>query len=117
MDYSQFGTGTTDAHLFIIAGEASVMKTTVINTSKEMTAYSDFPPPSDYANFMHNTQMNNYLRLYADRFDLRRHIRFNTLVTNVERASNFDSTGGWMVESVRQQLYFIILCYLDPSQH
>ena len=36
---------------------SSVMKSTVINTSKEMTAYSDFPPAPDTPNFMHNTQM------------------------------------------------------------
>ena len=34
--------------------EGTVMKSTVINTSKEMTAYSDFPPPPEAANYMHN---------------------------------------------------------------
>lgn len=34
--------------------EGTVMKSTVINTSKEMTAYSTFSPPSHFANFMHN---------------------------------------------------------------
>uniref|UniRef100_A0AC34G6X2 Flavin-containing monooxygenase n=1 Tax=Panagrolaimus sp. ES5 TaxID=591445 RepID=A0AC34G6X2_9BILA len=29
---------------------SSVMKSTVINTSKEMTAYSDFPPKPEIAN-------------------------------------------------------------------
>lgn len=29
-----------------------VMKTTVVNTSKEMMAYSDFPPPIEWPNFM-----------------------------------------------------------------
>jgi dimethylaniline monooxygenase (N-oxide forming) len=33
---------------------ASVMKFTVIDTSKEMNAYSDFPPPEHFANYMHN---------------------------------------------------------------
>lgn len=28
------------------------MRSTVINTSKEMTAYSDFPPPDYAANYM-----------------------------------------------------------------
>lgn len=38
------------------------MKNTVINTSKEMTAYSDFPPPKEAANFMHHSQLLEYLR-------------------------------------------------------
>ena len=33
------------------------MKSTVINTSKEMTAYSDLTPPAEFANFMHNSKM------------------------------------------------------------
>ena len=35
-------------------GIASVMKSTVINTSKEVSAFSDYPPRADYPNFMHN---------------------------------------------------------------
>lgn len=38
-------------------GIASVMKSTIINSSKEMSAFSDFPPPDDYPNYMHNTKM------------------------------------------------------------
>lgn len=40
------------------------MKSTVINSSKEMSAYSDFPPPAHFANFMHNRQMLHYLRMF-----------------------------------------------------
>ena len=38
-------------------GIASVMKSTIINTSKEMSAFSDFPPQPEYPNFMHNSKM------------------------------------------------------------
>lgn len=58
-----------------IDGVASVMKTTIINTSKEQSAFSDFPPPAEYPNFMHNSQMYSYFMAYAQRFDLLRHIR------------------------------------------
>lgn len=44
------------------------MKTTVINTSKEMTAYSDFPPPDDAPNFMHNSELLKYFRSYAKQY-------------------------------------------------
>ena len=38
-------------------GIASVMKSTIINSSKEMSAFSDFPPPPEFPNYMHNTKM------------------------------------------------------------
>lgn len=49
---------------------ACVTRSTVINTSKEMMCYSDFPIPADYPNFMPNTYTLQYLRLYADAFNL-----------------------------------------------
>lgn len=36
---------------------ATVSRSTIINSSKEMSAYTDFVPPADYPNFMHNTMM------------------------------------------------------------
>ncbi|KAK0400086.1 hypothetical protein QR680_003348 [Steinernema hermaphroditum] len=77
--------------------ESSVMKSTVINTSKEMTAYSDFPPPEEYANFMHNTQLLKYLKLYAGEFNLLKYIKFHHKVLNVARAPSFDQDGKWTV--------------------
>ncbi len=74
------------------------MKTTVINTSKEMNAYSDFPPPKSFANFMHNTQMWNYLRLYAEHHKLLSYIRFRHTVTAIRRSDDFDRSGNWIVE-------------------
>uniref|UniRef100_A0A915DG30 Flavin-containing monooxygenase n=1 Tax=Ditylenchus dipsaci TaxID=166011 RepID=A0A915DG30_9BILA len=73
------------------------MKSTVINTSKEMTAFSDFPPPAEFANFMHNRKMLDYLTSYAHHFDLHKHIKFRCRVLNVERSSNYKDTGTWMV--------------------
>jgi dimethylaniline monooxygenase (N-oxide forming) len=74
------------------------MKTTTINTSKEMNAYSDYPPPKHFANFMHNTQMLAYLKLYADHHNLVPHIRFRHAVTGIRRADDFDQSGNWIVE-------------------
>lgn len=62
---------------------ATVMKSTVVNTSKEMMAYSDFPPPIEYPNFMHNSLVMNYIRDYAAKFDLIKDIRFDTNVEKV----------------------------------
>ncbi|EPB65943.1 Flavin-binding monooxygenase-like protein [Ancylostoma ceylanicum] len=74
-----------------------VMKSTVINTSKEMTAYSDFPPEPSMANFMHNTEMYRYLNSYADHYDLKKYIKFNHKVLNIERTSDYKKTGQWKV--------------------
>jgi dimethylaniline monooxygenase (N-oxide forming) len=73
------------------------MKTTVINTSKEMTAYSDFPPPPEFANFMHNRKMLEYFEMYAKHFKLHDYIRFNHRVENVERAPSYRQDGKWLV--------------------
>lgn len=35
--------------------------------------------------------------MYAEHFDLLKYIRFNTIVTAVQRAKDFDSTGQWTV--------------------
>ncbi|KAL3088563.1 hypothetical protein niasHT_023181 [Heterodera trifolii] len=78
-------------------GEGTVMKSTVINSSKEMSAYSDFPPPREAANYMHNREMLNYLRLYSDHFELLKHIQFQTEVLNVQRVEEFAQNGKWTV--------------------
>ena len=79
-------------------GQGSVMKSTVINTSKEMMCYSDFPIPKDYANYMHNTQLYKYFKLYNENFGLEKYIRFDTEVINVKQTKNFVKTGQWDIE-------------------
>uniref|UniRef100_A0A0M3IGI3 Flavin-containing monooxygenase n=1 Tax=Ascaris lumbricoides TaxID=6252 RepID=A0A0M3IGI3_ASCLU len=59
---------------------STLMKSTICNTSKEMMAYSDFPPSANYPNFMHNSLIRQYLQEYAENFDLLKEIRFNTSV-------------------------------------
>ncbi|KAI1700047.1 flavin-binding monooxygenase-like domain-containing protein [Ditylenchus destructor] len=76
----------------------SVMKSTIINTSKEMTAYSDFPPPADYANFMHNRQMLSYFEQYTEHHGLYPHIRFRHTVLSIRRADDYATSGKWRVE-------------------
>lgn len=78
-------------------GRASVMKTTIINTSKEMSAFSDFPPPKEFANFMHHTYVLEYFRMYAEHFDLFEHIRYKCKVTKVEMADDYEESGRWLV--------------------
>uniref|UniRef100_A0A8C0IW36 Flavin-containing monooxygenase n=1 Tax=Chelonoidis abingdonii TaxID=106734 RepID=A0A8C0IW36_CHEAB len=57
-------------------GRASIYKSVIINTSKEMMCFSDFPIPANFPNYMHNSKIMEYLRMYADHFDLLKYIRF-----------------------------------------
>ncbi len=59
------------------------MKSTIVNTSKEMMSYSDYPPPIDFPNFMHHSLVNTYLHMYAKHFDLNKYIQLNTAVVKV----------------------------------
>ncbi|KAL3189356.1 hypothetical protein MRX96_002673 [Rhipicephalus microplus] len=46
-------------------GRACVMRSTVINSSKEMSAFSDFPPHDKLPNYMHNSHMARYIVDYG----------------------------------------------------
>ncbi|XP_051802581.1 flavin-containing monooxygenase 5 isoform X12 [Acanthochromis polyacanthus] len=78
---------------------ASIYHSVIINTSKEMMCYSDFPIPAHFPNFMHNTLIMDYYRMYADHFKLIKHIRFNTRVLQVKQRSDFSRSGQWDVET------------------
>uniref|UniRef100_A0A8C3JKW6 Flavin-containing monooxygenase n=1 Tax=Calidris pygmaea TaxID=425635 RepID=A0A8C3JKW6_9CHAR len=78
-------------------GRASIYRSVIINTSKEMMCFSDFPIPEDFPNYMHNSKIMEYFRMYARRFDLLRHIRFRTSVCRVAKRPDFVTTGQWEV--------------------
>ncbi|KAL1427560.1 hypothetical protein MTO96_017262 [Rhipicephalus appendiculatus] len=80
-----------------VEGRASVMRTTIINTSKEMSAFSDFPPPKDLPNYMHNTKMLGYFRSYADHFGVTKHVKTRHDVVQVTPAADYEKTGRWDV--------------------
>uniref|UniRef100_A0A8D0KSZ0 Flavin-containing monooxygenase n=1 Tax=Strix occidentalis caurina TaxID=311401 RepID=A0A8D0KSZ0_STROC len=76
---------------------ASIYRSVIINTSKEMMCFSDFPIPEDFPNYMHNSKIMEYFRMYAQHFDLLRHIRFGTSVCCVSKRPDFAATGQWEV--------------------
>jgi len=76
---------------------ASVTRSTIINSSKEMSAFSDFPPPAEFPNYMHNSLMHEYFELYAKNFNLKRYIKFKHEILSVKQAKDFDATGCWNV--------------------
>lgn len=67
-----------------------------INSEPRTTQYRDFPFPEDYPFNPTHYQVRAYLEAYADHFDVRRHIQFNTEVVSVEPSP---STAGaaWQV--------------------
>ncbi|XP_046733360.1 flavin-containing monooxygenase 5-like [Silurus meridionalis] len=80
------------------AERSSMYRSLVVNTSKEMMCFSDFPIPAHYPNYMHHSKLMNYLRLYAEHFDLLKYIHFQTTVLSVRQGHDFSHTGEWEVE-------------------
>uniref|UniRef100_A0A663LSE0 Flavin-containing monooxygenase n=1 Tax=Athene cunicularia TaxID=194338 RepID=A0A663LSE0_ATHCN len=81
----------------IEAGRPSLYPSVISNTSKEMSAFSDFPYPEDFPVFLPNAQFLNYLQRYADHFSLRKHIKFGTTVVSIRKHPDFATTGQWDV--------------------
>ncbi|XP_047377659.1 LOW QUALITY PROTEIN: flavin-containing monooxygenase 5-like [Sciurus carolinensis] len=79
------------------SGRAGIYKSLTCNTSKEMTAFSDYPVPDHFPNYMHNSKMMEYLRMYARHFGLMQHIEFLAKVCSVRRCPDFSSSGQWRV--------------------
>ncbi|XP_035270371.1 flavin-containing monooxygenase 5-like [Anguilla anguilla] len=77
----------------------SIYRSLITNTSKEFMCFSDFPMPDHYPNYLHHSQLLQYLRLYAAHFDLLRHIRFQTTVCCVKEGPQFSHSGQWEVET------------------
>ncbi|KAM5147794.1 flavin-containing monooxygenase 5-like [Mantella aurantiaca] len=78
-------------------GRASIYKSVVINTSKEMMCFSDFPTPEEFPNYMHNSKIMEYFRMYAEKFNLLKYIHNKTAVCSIQKTQDFPSTGKWIV--------------------
>lgn len=85
--------------------QGSVYESTVINTSKEMTCFSDFPAPKHFPPFMPRGHVEEYLRMYAEHFDLVKFIRFQSIVLDISRTQDHRETGQWRV------------CYKDDNEN
>ncbi|CAG8645766.1 3394_t:CDS:2 [Cetraspora pellucida] len=62
---------------------SSIYKSILTNTSKEMTTFSDFPIPADWPTYLNISLVEKYIDMYAEKFNLLPHIKFNTTVLNV----------------------------------
>lgn len=79
---------------------SNIYQSLVVNTSKEMMCFSDFPMPAEYPNYMLNSQLLQYFTLYAEHFDLLKYIHFQTTVRSVTQRPDFASSGQWEVVTI-----------------
>lgn len=66
-----------------------------LNTSKGRTEFADFPMPDEWPDYPSAGRIADYLRDYADTFEVTPHIRFHTSVASVDRTAQ-----GWDVTTV-----------------
>ena len=71
----------------------SVMQSTCATSSSTVTEYSDFPMPKEIGMFPHHVDILEYLKSYANHFNLMSNIRFNTQVTEVEKKGDIWHVG------------------------
>ncbi|KAM6154293.1 flavin-containing monooxygenase 5-like [Erethizon dorsatum] len=100
-------------------GRPGIYKSLTSNTSKEMTAFSDFPFPDHYPNYLHSSRMMEYLRMYTRHFGLMKHIKFLSKVCTVRKCPDFSSSGQWdvVVEADGKQKTYIFDGVMTCSGH
>lgn len=81
-----------------IEGVGSVMQSTASITSKEMSAFSDFPPVGNVANYMHHTMVLEYFEEYAAKFKLYDHVECLCEIVKVVPTVDHADTGQWKVK-------------------
>lgn len=74
-------------------GLSSAYRSLHIDISKPSISFRDFPMPDRYPDYPHHSHIFEWLCDYADAFDLRRHIRFGSVVRHADRGPG----GGWRV--------------------
>lgn len=80
-----------------------VYRSAHIISSKRTTEYPDFPMPADYPDFPSADQMLSYLEQYADHYELKKNILFNTKVEKVQPTD--DSLWQVQLENGETRLY------------
>lgn len=76
----------------------SVMRTTILNTSKELSAFSDFPPPPCTPNFMKHDLYMDYIKSYVDHFQILPHLKLQHQIIHCEPEVGADGEVIWEVE-------------------
>jgi cation diffusion facilitator CzcD-associated flavoprotein CzcO len=72
---------------------SSVYQSTHLISSKRLTEYTDFPMPKEFPPYPNHRQVLQYFRSYAEHFQLRDRITFNTSIKNAVPTDQ-----GWRIE-------------------
>jgi len=75
------------------SGIASCYASLHTNVSRTRMQYPSFPMPADWGDYISHAHMAQYLGAFADRFGLRRHIHFRTILT----AAHQTTSSAWEV--------------------
>ena len=70
------------------SGLAPAYKSLHLNSEARVTEYKDFPFPPGSPLYPDHAQVRRYLEAYAERFDVKRHIRFRSKVVDVAPRGN-----------------------------
>ena len=68
--------------------QSRIYRSLRINTSRDRMQFSDFPMPADYPDYASHEQVARYFEAYAEAFDLKNGIRFQTAVSSVKPLSS-----------------------------
>jgi len=66
----------------------SMYEDQLVNVPRYFQQFKDFPQPAEMPMFPHRSEWAQYLRRYADHFDLARYVRFSKYVKSVRRSAN-----------------------------
>ncbi|XP_014669025.1 PREDICTED: flavin-containing monooxygenase FMO GS-OX-like 2 [Priapulus caudatus] len=106
----------------------AIYKNLLTDLPRQLMEFPDYPFPADYDTYLHHPKVRDYLESYANHFDLKKYIRFNTRVTSVHRLdSGTPNRPRWLVTSTdrvsgseeerREEFDAVIVCsghFVDP---
>src|ERR1043166_1910453 len=73
------------------SGTSSCYASLHTNVSRPRMQYPSFPMPAEWGDYISPARMAEYLGAFADRFGLRRHIHFRSMVTEARQVGS----GAW----------------------
>lgn len=97
-EMSPYNGGLWRYHDDDVEGIPSVTRSTIINSSKEMSAFSDCVPDEKFPNYMHNSRMIQYLEQYAQSIGCDQYTKYRHKVLSCTPGVTFEHDGRWNVE-------------------
>lgn len=82
-------------------GMSSAYENLELNTSKRKTTISGFSMPDEYPDYISIHQMYEYLSSFVEHFNLKKHINFNTAISNITKTTD----GLWKIETHHGQIH------------